>query len=294
MDPASSVVIEISHQGASGKVELTFEEWRANQIDIAFRDRLYRNSGFIRIDGEPGRMVISVPRPYTNSLSDPNVFDEYFRAIFNFFGRYYTFGWSPAPNEMISYDAAYHESNQYTQGDPREVAIKWVQARIIADTANPRKCVIAGCSNGELVRQCRSLGIDASGFDVIPNISEIAFPEVREYLRHGSLTAIPFTDDDKFDTLVAIDVLEHIPERDVARMVEEWVRLGVRRLVLLINLNQFWYPGHITLRPLEWWAGQWKPHFKLRETFRHFPNLPTIYSNAGQYNQQWTLWERLG
>src|SRR6185503_4145380 len=97
----------------------------------------------------------------------------------------------------------------YTQGDPNEIAIKSMQARIIAEFGG-RKCVIAGCSNGELVRQCRAAGLDAHGFDVIPNIKEIAFPEVRNYLKHGSLTSIPYSREDGFETLIAIDVLEHI------------------------------------------------------------------------------------
>src|SRR5207302_4412866 len=110
---------------------------------------------------------------------------------------------------------------------------------------------------GELVRQCRALGIDAYGFDVIPTIHEITFPEVRDYVRQGSLTAIPYNASDAFDTLIAIDVLEHIPERDLGKVIEEWCRLGIIKLVLLINLNQFWFPGHVTMRPLSWWGDHW-------------------------------------
>ena len=132
--------------------------------------------------------------------------------------------------------------------------IKEIQAQIIRDIADPRKSVVAGCPNGELVRQCRRADLDVYGFDVIPNLKEVAFPQVRDYLRVGSLTEISFDQDDAFDTLVAVDVLEHTTERDLPRMIEEWLRLDVRQLVLLINLKQFWYPGHVTLRPLDWWA----------------------------------------
>ena len=127
--------------------------------------------------------------------------------------------------------------------------------------------------------------MDAGGFDVIPNIREIAFPEIRDYVRCGSLTEIPFSSDDAFDTLVAIDVLEHIPERDLPLMVKEWCRIGVRQLVLLINLNQFWFPGHITLRPLSWWSNCFQPHFRLDATVSRFPHLDATYSNTGAYNQ---------
>lgn len=291
MDPAKSVVLEVSHGGTKGNVELTFEEWHGTRINIAFRDRLYRNSGVIEFDGQTARSVINTFQPYSGLLADPQEFDGYFASILKTFAPMYTFGWSPGPGEMVTYDAGYHEANNYTQGDPGEVAIKSVQAKIIAELAKPGKCVIAGCSNGELVRQCHAIGIDASGFDVIPNVQELAFPEVRAFLKHGSLTSIPYSQADGFDTLIAIDVLEHIPERDLPKMIDEWLRIGVRRLVLLINLNQFWFPGHITLRPLDWWAGRFKAHFKLISATRQFPSLPMVYSNAGYYNQQWTLWE---
>jgi len=290
MDPSRGVILEIAHHGARGNIELTFEEWQGTRIDIAFRDRLYRNSGMIQFDGRNRRSIVTTSRPYEGPLADPNEFKAYFNSILNTFAHPYTFGWSPEPEEMVTYDEDYHASNQYIQGDPKEVAIKEVQAKIIRELAAPKKCVIAGCSNGELVRQCRALGMDAYGFDVIPNIHEIAFPEVRDYVKHGSLTAIPYAETDAFDTLIAIDVLEHIPERDVPRMIQEWVRLGFRQLVLLINLNQFWFPGHITMRPLWWWADQCKAHFQHVSTTAQFPNLPVVYSNTGAYNQQWTFW----
>src|SRR5438105_793086 len=199
MDPARGVVLEINHQGNSGKDELTFDEWDSHRINIAFRDRLYRNSGVIQFDGQTARSVINTFQPYSLPLSDPQEFNAYFASIIKTFADNYTFGWSPAPEQMVTYDAGYHELNKYTQGDPNELAIKSVQAKIIKELAIPRKCVIAGCSNGELVRQCRAAGIDAWGFDVIPNVQEIAFPEGREFLKHGSLTSIPYAATDAFD-----------------------------------------------------------------------------------------------
>ena len=169
---------------------------------------------------------------------------------------------------MVTYDESYHKDKNYTVGDPKEIEIKQVQAAIIKHIADPTKCVVAGCSNGELVRQCRRQGINAHGFDVIPNLREIAFEEVRDYLRVGSLTEIPYEVEDGFDTLIAVDVLEHIAERDVGALVEQWNRLGLEKLVLLINLNQFWFPGHITMRPISWWGEQWKDHFRLSQTVR--------------------------
>lgn len=289
----TTVIVDLEHQGTKGKVELNFLQWKDTAIEIAYRDRLYDNAGTIRFDGRTTGAKITSEKAYTGPLQDQSEYNQFFGSILGMFSASYTFGWSPPPDQVIDYDEKYHEQKGYLAGDPEEVAIKEVQARLIQEIANPRKSLVAGCSNGEIVRQCRRIGLDVYGFDVIPNLKDIAFPETREYLRVGSLTDIPFADDDGFDTLIAVDVLEHIPERDLPQMVQEWLRLDVRRLILLINLNEFWFPGHITLRPLDWWADQWKEQYRLVRTVGRLENLPLVYSNSGLYNQQWTVWERM-
>lgn len=293
MDPANSVAVELIFENAKGRVELTVEEWQNWSIDVRFRDELYRNSGVVHFDGRTGNANIETARPYDGILADSGKLQEYLWGFVQLFAKPFTFGWSPPPAEVLRYDEDYHSSNRYTQGDPVEIEIKTVQAEIVKNLAAPKKCLIAGSSNGELVRRCRAIGIDAYGFDLIPNVKEIAFPEVRDYLRFGSLTSIPYAAADAFDTLVAVDVLEHIPERDIPAMVDQWLALDIRKLVLLINLNQFWYPGHITLRPLWWWGERWGQHFRNLVVKSRFPQLPAVYSNARLYNQQWTYWERL-
>jgi len=285
------ITIEIRHGDKSGKVHLEFQPWSGSEMPIRFQDELHRRSGTLRLDGKTGNTVIVPTRPYVGELADPQALGQYVMGWVRPFALNFTFGWSPSPGEMPAYDSEYHSDNRYVQGDPLEIEIKTIQAQIIKHLAGPGKCVIAGCSNGELVRRCVEAGINAFGFDVIPGLEKIAFPEVRDRLREGSLTTIPFSASDRFETLVAVDVLEHIPERDIPRMVEEWRRLAVRKLVLLINLNQFWFPGHITMRPLEWWADQWKSFFRLSSVTSRVESLPMIYSNAGLYNQQWTYWE---
>ena len=290
----TTVILDMEHQGMKGKVELDFLEWKETAIEIGFTDRVYDNAGTIRFDGKTANATITSQKAYAGALEDPAEYNQYFGSILNVFSSSYTFGWSPAPDQMIAYDEDYHDDKGYITGDPKEIEIKEIQAQIIREIADPRKSLVAGCSNGEIVRQCRQGGLDVYGFDVIQNLHEVAFPEVRDYLRVGSLTEIPFDRDDAFDTLIAVDVLEHIPERELPHMIEEWIRLDVRQLVLLINLNQFWYPGHITLRPLDWWADQWKEQYRLVRTVRRLESLPLVYSNSGLYNQQWTVWARVG
>jgi hypothetical protein len=288
----TTVTLLIRHGDKQGEVHLDFQPWAGEEIPINFRDDLYRRSGVLRFDGRTGNAAIIPTRPYVGDLSDPQALSRYAAGWLQMFGENFKFGWSPEPDRMPRYDEEYHASHNYIQGDPLEVEIKRVQAQIIRRLASPQKCVVGGCSNGELVRRCLEIGVDCWGFDVIPGIEKISFPEVCGRLKEGSLTAIPYSGSDGFDTLVAVDVLEHVPERDIPQMVAEWRRLDVTKLVLLVNLNQFWYPGHITLRPIDWWAEQWKNAFRLTRVESRFEDLPTVYSNAGRYNQQWTYWER--
>lgn len=124
------------------------------------------------------------------------------------------------------------------------------------------KVLDAGCSAGETVRQLRARGVDAWGFDLCRDLDQIAYPEVRDVLRTGSVTDIPFGPEDGFDTLLALDLFEHIPEDRVPRMVQELERLNVTRVIAHIALVEFQYPGHLTLRPLSWWDRAMQPAFR--------------------------------
>src|SRR5437660_1614848 len=111
MDPATTIAIDVTHNGAQGRVELIVGEWRDSHIEIAFRDRLHRNSGVIRFDARNAGLMVQTSRPYSGDLADPQQFNNFFGAIAQTFANALTFGWSPDPANMITYDAKYHEVN---------------------------------------------------------------------------------------------------------------------------------------------------------------------------------------
>ncbi|MCR9246836.1 MAG: class I SAM-dependent methyltransferase [bacterium] len=151
------------------------------------------------------------------------------------------------------YAGAYHADQNYSTNFEFETRYKRRIVDALIDIVRPTKILDAGCSAGEVVRQLRARGVDAHGFDLCADLDAIAYPEVRGYLRQGNVTAIPYGPEDGFDTLLALDVFEHIPESRLPAMIDDFARLGVRRVVALIALCEFQYLGHITLRPLHWW-----------------------------------------
>ncbi len=166
------------------------------------------------------------------------------------------------------YPGEYHVKSGYTDPEPNplEAEFKSAIADLVVRTLRPRKVLDAGCAAGLLVREFHRRGVEAHGFDHCPDIERIAVPEVRASLRRGSITAIPFGPEDGFDTLVCIDVFEHIPEDRVPQMVAEFERLGVHHLAIHISHTELEHFGHITLRPLSWWDAQLAPTFRRAQT----------------------------
>lgn len=162
------------------------------------------------------------------------------------------------------YAHGYHEARGYAKDDAEQARIKQAHAEVIVRNARAQKVLEAGCSNGELVRALRARGTEAWGFDISASVYDIAYPDARPYVRQGSILDIPFGAADGFDTLVAIDVFEHIPRRLVPKLVSELVRMRVRTLVTLINHISVNDPGHVSLFPMFWWERKLAPHFRLR------------------------------
>lgn len=159
------------------------------------------------------------------------------------------------------YAGDYHQTMNYARDSAHETQFKSHLLDQLLRLHRPQKVLDAGCSAGEVVRQLRARGVDAHGFDLCEDLARIAYPEAAPFLRQGSVEAIPFGPEDGFDTLIALDLFEHVPERAIPVMVREFLRLGVSRVVAHIALCEFQYPGHITLRPLSWWDRQLAPWF---------------------------------
>ena len=161
------------------------------------------------------------------------------------------------------YPGDYHKGSGYCDTESEiEREFKGAIADMVQKTLQPKKVVDAGCAGGLLVRELRQRGVEAYGFDHCPDLSGIAVPEVAQWLRQGSVTKIPFGPEDGFDTLLCIDVFEHVPEDRIPEMVAEFDRLGVKNLAVHISHTELEHFGHITLRPLSWWDEQLGPKFR--------------------------------
>lgn len=176
------------------------------------------------------------------------------------------------------YGEDYHQHRDYVISAEEQARIKSAHADFIVRHTTPKKVLVAGCSGGQLVRALRERGVEAWGFDISPDLDSICYPDVRPWVRSGSLTAIPYNRDDGFDVIVAIDVFEHVPRRSVRQMVGELRRLGTPHLVTLINHISVADPGHISLFPMWWWQRQLRGVYRLRpRRAADLADLPAVY-----------------
>lgn len=108
-----------------------------------------------------------------------------------------------------------------------------------AFTRPGQRILDAGCGTGGFLRWALDAGAFASaaGVDIGAAAIELARERVPEAdLRTSALRSLPF-DDRSFDLVVTNDVLQHVPEDDVAESVKELRRVLAHGGTLLVRTN---------------------------------------------------------
>jgi SAM-dependent methyltransferase len=161
-----------------------------------------------------------------------------------------------APPEVDSsiYDQYYQEAENRHQTSYGMTFIKDVYRHL-----DFRTVLDAGCGSGIVVRRFLAKGYAARGVELSDWIVRTECPDLWQdgVVQIGSLEDLPYRDN-SFDLVFSSDVLEHIPEESIPRVVSELVRVSRRDLFMSISLrpssmnNKY----HVTLRPREWWERQ--------------------------------------
>lgn len=115
---------------------------------------------------------------------------------------------------------------------------------------HPTSALDAGCAMGFLVEQLRERGVDASGIDVSEYAISQAHESVREQVRVGSL-AEPLGR--RYDLVVCIEVLEHIPAAEADAAVANLCAAS-DRILLSTTPEDFGEASHVNVRPPEAWS----------------------------------------
>lgn len=125
----------------------------------------------------------------------------------------------------------------------------------IKEKYRPKTVLDAGCAMGLLVAALRDLGVEAYGVD----LSEYAISQVREDIRPycavGSLAdPLPDSLPRRYDLVVSIEVLEHMPEEDGKKSIANLCTMSDQILFSSVP-DDTTDPTHINLHETPYWCG---------------------------------------
>ena len=126
---------------------------------------------------------------------------------------------------------------------------RWFAERIQQDL-QPASVLDAGCAFGLLVECLRQRGVEAWGIDISEYALQNVPAAVHPYCRLGSITW-PF--DRRYDLIVCIEVLEHLPSGDAEKAIQNLCQAADR---VLFSSTPFDYKetSHFNVQPPEYWA----------------------------------------
>ena len=153
-----------------------------------------------------------------------------------------------------SFDEFYYRNccgRPYARDEEWLTFFRGIAGRIAADL-QPGRVLDAGCALGLLVETLRERGVEAFGVDLSTYAIEHVHESVKPFCWHGSITD-PI--DQRYDLIVSIEVVEHMPPREAERAIENLCATTGRVLFSSSPLD-YREPTHINVHPTEYWSEQ--------------------------------------
>jgi SAM-dependent methyltransferase len=157
--------------------------------------------------------------------------------------------------EKLRYDAAYSTA-KYIPENAKKV-YKELMVGILRE--GYKHVLDVGCGIGQGVAIMRNKGIEAYGIDISEKIKPFwKEGKIDKFCQVSCADKIPFPDD-SFDLVVCTEVMEHIPEEGVKKVLKEIKRVGKKyffTIALSKALHKMPNDGsepHICVKPPTWW-----------------------------------------
>lgn len=164
----------------------------------------------------------------------------------------------PPPVGDSSFDAYYYAhccGDPYTRSDALLAFFAGIADRLVADIA-PASVLDAGCAIGLLVEALRARGVEAFGIDLSSYAIGQVDRSVRDCCAHGSIAdELPR----RYDLIVSIEVLEHMPVRAAEAAIANFCRHTDDVLFSSSPLD-YKEPTHINVHPPDYWAAEFARH----------------------------------
>ena len=166
-------------------------------------------------------------------------------------------------NPQKDFDQYYY---QHGCGRPYERDEEWlaffqgIADRIIADV-QPKTVLDAGCAKGFLVEGFRNRGIEGWGIDISEYAIQEVYETIKPYCWVGSI-ADPFPQ--KYDLIVTIEVLEHMPAEMGQKAIAN-LCAHADRIIFSSTPLDYKEATHYNVQPPEYWAREFARHGFFRD-----------------------------
>ena len=144
---------------------------------------------------------------------------------------------------------------------------------------HPTSVLDAGCASGLLVEQLRKRGVEARGIDLSEYAISQAEKTVAEHLSVASLTE-PI--DGRYDLVVCIEVIEHIPPAEAEAAIAN-LCAAADRLLISSTPEDFGEATHVNVQPPEAWSALLAREGFVRDLDRDFSYISpwaALYSRS--------------
>lgn len=168
------------------------------------------------------------------------------------------------------YGETYFDGGPATPGyDKYEDSWLWAPVtEIMVHLLGPGAFLDWGCAKGYLVQRFVERGVNAVGVDVSKYAVGQATPWVRESRLHVINGLQTCFGNGLFETVCSFETMEHIPEEELPRVIQEMRRVSKRWWFgsIFIEGQTSDDPTHVTVRPRKWWNELFKEHgYRIRE-----------------------------
>jgi len=119
--------------------------------------------------------------------------------------------------------------------------VNFFRAILIVVRLKPKKCLDLGCGTGGLIKWLRFFGVDAYGLDFSEHAKAIAEKSIKLYIKLGDAANIPYPDN-HFDLVFSFDLLNHIEQSKIRKVIEESIRVSNKFISHKIYTREnFWF-----------------------------------------------------
>jgi len=158
------------------------------------------------------------------------------------------------------YDQEYFEQNTVSKygdcGGYQDFPLFKELAKLIVYYFSPKKVADIGCAKGYVVKHLNCFNVECFGSDISVYAINSAELEVREKLFIENIDNLHYADSE-FELVTCFETLEHIPEAELDKTIDELARISNKYLFLTIaheyNKED---KTHVSLFPREWWINK--------------------------------------